>query len=163
MRENDWRDPEWVAGAHEWTAGHLDAPAVGAVEEVRVRPWSVSHRVMTGAGARWFKANITGCRYEAGLAAALAEWVPGRTLAPIAVDTERGWLLTADAGPTLRDLGDGGHSTTTSSPGSGSSTGVTPASGIRSGRCSSRWVWPVRIGRSGFGTRTWKSGRTWGR
>ncbi|MFF5079196.1 phosphotransferase [Actinoplanes sp. NPDC000266] len=108
MRENDWCDPEWIAGAHAWIAAHLDSPAVGAIEEVRVRPWSVSHRVMTAAGARWFKANITGCRYEAGLAEALAAWVPGRTLAPIAVERERGWLLTADAGPTLRDLGEGG-------------------------------------------------------
>ncbi|SNY65348.1 aminoglycoside phosphotransferase family protein [Paractinoplanes atraurantiacus] len=108
MRENDWRDPEWVAAAHEWITRHLDVPAAGPIEEVRVRPWSVSHRVMTAAGARWFKANITGCRYEAGLAEALAEWVPGRTLAPIAVDKERGWLLTAEAGRTLREAGDGG-------------------------------------------------------
>ncbi|XVU23570.1 hypothetical protein ACQPZJ_40950 [Actinoplanes sp. CA-054009] len=59
---------------------------------------------MTRAGARWFKANITGCRYEAGLVEALAAWVPGRTLTPIAVDKERGWLLR----PTLREFGDGG-------------------------------------------------------
>lgn len=106
MRSNDWHDPAWVAAAHDWIAAHLDAPATGPVEEVRVRPWSVSLRVMTAAGARWFKANITGCRYEAALAAALAEWVPGRTLAPLAVQEELGWLLTADAGPTMRDRGD---------------------------------------------------------
>ncbi|XVV10776.1 aminoglycoside phosphotransferase family protein [Actinoplanes sp. CA-131856] len=104
---NDWRDPEWVATAHKWISDHLDTPATGPIEEVRVRPWSVTHRVTTAAGARWFKANITGCRYEAALAEALAEWAPGRTLAPIAVDRQQGWLLTADAGPTLRDLGDG--------------------------------------------------------
>jgi hypothetical protein len=63
----------------------------------------VTHRVPTAAGPRWFKANITGCAYEAGLAEALARWLPGRVLEPLAVDAARGWLLTADAGPTLRE------------------------------------------------------------
>ncbi|MEV4345798.1 phosphotransferase [Actinoplanes sp. NPDC049596] len=107
MTENDWHDPQWRQAAHAWITAHLDAPATGPIEEVRVRPWSVTHRVMTAAGPRWFKANITGCRYEAALAEALAGWVPGRTLAPLAVERANGWLLTADAGPTLRDSGDG--------------------------------------------------------
>jgi hypothetical protein len=67
----------------------------------------VTHRVGTASGVRWFKANTGECRYEAALAAALGGWVPGAVLAPLAVDAERGWLLTADAGRTLREaLGD---------------------------------------------------------
>ncbi|BEL04777.1 phosphotransferase [Actinoplanes sichuanensis] len=105
MRDNDWTDPRWRAAAHAWVTarlGEVGTPVTGEIEEFRVRPWSVTHRVPTGAGVRWFKANITGCRYEAGLAEALAGIAPGATLAPLAVDTDRGWLLTADAGPTLR-------------------------------------------------------------
>ena len=103
---NDWHDPLWVATAHAWIADHLDAPATGPIEEIRVRPWSVTHRVRTAAGDRWFKANTPACAYEAPLAAALSRWAPGAVLEPIAVDA-RGWLLSADAGPTLRaEIGD---------------------------------------------------------
>ncbi|MEU8664588.1 phosphotransferase [Actinoplanes philippinensis] len=106
MRDNDWNDPGWRAAAHSWITGRLDelgTPVTGEIEEFRSRPWSVTHRAPTTAGPRWFKANITGCRYEAALAEALAGIVPGATLVPLAVDTGRGWLLTADAGPTLRE------------------------------------------------------------
>ena len=66
-------------------------------------PWSVTRRVPTAAGVRWFKANAPGCACEAALAEALPRRVPAATLEPLAADTARGWLLTADAGPTLRD------------------------------------------------------------
>ncbi|GIE98442.1 aminoglycoside phosphotransferase family protein [Paractinoplanes rishiriensis] len=106
-RSNDWHDPQWRATANEWFAATLAAlgtPATGPIEEVRVRPWSVTHRAPTAAGPRWFKANTAECAYEAGLATALAGWLPGAVLAPLAVDTARGWLITADAGPTLREV-----------------------------------------------------------
>jgi len=107
VRANAWDDPRWQASAHRWVTERLTAhgtPPTGAIEEVRVRPWSVTHRVPTTAGVAWFKANTPGCAYEAGLAASLAAWAPGRVLAPLAVDASRGWLLTADAGPTLREV-----------------------------------------------------------
>jgi hypothetical protein len=106
VRDNDWNDPGWQATADGWVTERLAAlgtPVTGAIERVRVRPWSVTHRVPTTAGARWFKANITDCRYEAGLADALTRIAPGATLPPLAVDAGKGWLLTADAGPTLRE------------------------------------------------------------
>ena len=111
MRDNDWHDPVWRRTAHDWITSRLAAlgsPVTGAIEEVRVRPWSVTHRAPTAAGPRWFKANTMGCAYEAGLAGALAGWAPGAVLEPLAVDPARGWLLTADHGRTLREtLGDG--------------------------------------------------------
>jgi hypothetical protein len=106
VRDNDWADPDWRAAAHAWVTarlGELGTPVAGEIEEFRVRPWSVTHRARTTAGVRWFKANITGCRYEAALADELTRIAPGAALAPLAVDTEQGWLLTADAGPTLRE------------------------------------------------------------
>ncbi|MDG4765052.1 phosphotransferase [Solwaraspora sp. WMMD406] len=103
---NDWADPAWRDGVLQWVGEQLAArgtPAVGPVEQERVRPWSVTYRAPTAAGWHWFKANTYGCRYEAPLAAALAGWVPDAVLAPIATHPVRGWLLTADAGATLRD------------------------------------------------------------
>ncbi|MEU4238582.1 hypothetical protein [Actinoplanes sp. NPDC026619] len=102
MKANDWHDPAWVATAHDWIEAHLDAEPTGWIEEIRVRPWSVTHRVPTAAGDRWFKANTPPCAYESPLASALAGWLPDAVLQPLAVDA-RGWLLSADAGPTLRD------------------------------------------------------------
>jgi hypothetical protein len=58
--------------------------------------------VPTSAGDRWFKANTPPCAYEAPLAAALATWFPESVPHPLAVD-DRGWLLTPNEGPTLRD------------------------------------------------------------
>jgi len=107
VQANAWHDPRWQASAHAWVAERLatrGTPPTGPIEEVRVRPWSVTHRAPTAAGPAWFKANTPGCAYEAGLAASLATWAPGRVLAPLAVDASRGWLLTADAGPTLREV-----------------------------------------------------------
>ncbi|MGK5678375.1 phosphotransferase family protein [Actinoplanes sp. URMC 104] len=103
MRANDWHDPRWQAQAHAWMRERLDAPVDGEIEETRVRPWSVTLWARTAAGVRWFKANTPGCAYEASLAPALATWAPGAVVPPLAVDEARGWLLTADCGPTLRE------------------------------------------------------------
>ena len=106
MRDNDWGDPQWRAAAGGWIRERLaglGTPVTGAIEETRVRPWSVTYRAASAGGPRWFKANSTGCAYEAGLAGALGRWEPESVLAPLAVNAGRGWLLSADAGPTLRD------------------------------------------------------------
>ncbi|MDG4824827.1 phosphotransferase [Asanoa sp. WMMD1127] len=103
---NDWLDPVWRAGAEAWATERLAAhgtPVTGPFEQTRVRPWSVSLRVPTTRGVHWFKANTHGCRYEAALASALAWWAPSEVLVPVAVDADRGWLLTADAGQILRE------------------------------------------------------------
>jgi hypothetical protein len=100
------RDPVWEAEARDWMLGRLGAlgvPATGPVERVRARPWSVQLRVPTPTGPVWFKANISGSAYEAALVAAFAGWAPDAVLAPLAVDTGRGWLLSPHGGPTLRE------------------------------------------------------------
>jgi hypothetical protein len=105
MRANDWHDPQWRESAHSWigeTLSSLGTPVLGEIEEARVRPWSVTHRATTAEGVRWFKANTMDCAYEARLVQVLAAWAPDSVLTPLAVDENRGWLLTADAGPTLR-------------------------------------------------------------
>jgi Phosphotransferase enzyme family len=102
----NWLDPAWEAEAHGWIADQLTAlsiAATGPVERVRARPWSVQLRVPTTGGPVWFKANISGAAYEAALVSACAGWAPDAVLAPLAVDAARGWLLSPDGGPTLRE------------------------------------------------------------
>jgi Phosphotransferase enzyme family len=104
---SNWLDPAWEDEARGWTLDRLAAlgiPATGQVERVRVRPWSVQLRVPTGTGPVWFKANISGAAYEAALVSAFAGWAPQAVLVPLAVDSDRGWLLSPDGGPTLREV-----------------------------------------------------------
>ncbi|MBP2354118.1 hypothetical protein JOF29_005228 [Kribbella aluminosa] len=49
----------------------------------------------------WLKENNPGHRFEAGLVAAMAEVAPEYVVLPLAVDRERGRLLTDDQGTTL--------------------------------------------------------------
>lgn len=76
----------------------------GAVERVHVTAWSTVSRVPTRQGTVWFKENGPGSAYEAGLVRALADWVPGHVVGPLAVDAERGWSLLPDGGATLRSV-----------------------------------------------------------
>ncbi|MFD0395719.1 phosphotransferase [Streptomyces nogalater] len=70
---------------------------------VRLRPWSVLVRVpVAGEGAVWFKANPPSAAFEGPLTAALARWVPGQVLDPLAVDARRGWSLLPDGGQLFR-------------------------------------------------------------
>ncbi|WP_433383849.1 phosphotransferase [Actinoplanes sp. CA-142083] len=106
MKANAWHDPSWKSAAREWITERCEergTPVVGGIEEIRVRPWSVTHNAPTAAGLVWFKANTPACAYEAPLAGALAVWRPDDVLVPLAIDPHRGWLLTADAGRTLRE------------------------------------------------------------
>jgi hypothetical protein len=54
------------------------------------------------------KAGGPGNRYEAALLGALASWRMPNLLEPLAVDTDRGWLLLPDGGTRLRETLDGG-------------------------------------------------------
>ena len=73
---------------------------------VHERPWSTVMRVPLGDGtAAWFKACAPVQRFEPALAAALSESWPGLVADVIAEDTRRGWLLMADAGVRIVELG----------------------------------------------------------
>ena len=97
-----WEDPAWRAGAVEWAAGELDrlglAPA-GEPEQPHVRPWSTVVRLPVRGGAVWLKSVGSGSAQEPALLADLAEWVPGRVLPPLAVDTSRGSCSCRTAAP----------------------------------------------------------------
>lgn len=106
---------DWYDAAVAWASAAL-APLgahVTSVAQPRVRPWStqlVIDAEQRGRGARfWFKANCRAQAFEPGLQAFLAGVLPDAVAAPVAVDAERGWMLAADHGATLREArGDSG-------------------------------------------------------
>lgn len=110
VTSTDWRD-----AATDWASSAL-APLgarITAVAQPRVRPWSTQLVVdaeQGGAAARfWFKANCRAQAFEPGLQAFLASVLPDAVAPPVAVDPDRGWMLTADHGATLKEArGDAG-------------------------------------------------------
>ncbi|MFG3102137.1 aminoglycoside phosphotransferase family protein [Streptomyces sp. NPDC048182] len=101
-----WEDPEWRAAAGEWVERVLAEHGLRTTGpwRVRLRPWSVLARLPLGErDAVWFKANPPASRFEGALTEALARWVPGHVLRPLAVDAGRGWAMLPDGGELFRD------------------------------------------------------------
>ncbi|TQL56692.1 phosphotransferase family enzyme [Oryzihumus leptocrescens] len=90
----------WVAG--RCAEAGLGTP--GAGELVHDRPWSSAAVFPTGDGRVWFKANGEGTRQEPAVVRTLERIAPGLAPQVVAVDADRGWWLTRDAGPTLRSV-----------------------------------------------------------
>lgn len=76
----------------------------GAVEQPHLYPWSTVLRVPTSEGLVYCKATLSGFDHEPRLTAALAGWRPEVMSEVLAIDNERGWMLTRDAGPMLRTI-----------------------------------------------------------
>ncbi|MEV0294864.1 phosphotransferase [Nocardia sp. NPDC050710] len=90
----------------EWATGELTARGIavtGPAEEMRRRSWSLLARIPTEAGPMWAKANARGFIHEGPLLAALARLCPDSVLEPLAIQPDRGWLLSRDGGPTGAD------------------------------------------------------------
>jgi hypothetical protein len=87
----------------EWIRGH--AEPVGTIRTVHERPWATVLRVPLADGVAWFKACAPVQGFEPRLTAELfARW-PDRVAEVLAYDQERAWLLLADAGRPVGDLG----------------------------------------------------------
>lgn len=100
-----WEAPTWLAEVTAWIhaqLAHHGRVATGPVELIHQRAWSSFAQIATDQGRLYFKAPAPAFQFEAGLTAALAQWQPAVTVPVLAVDQARGWILTADAGPTLR-------------------------------------------------------------
>ncbi len=76
----------------------------GPIEYLRTRPWSALARVPAADGDVYFKAAAPTSRFEPSLTLQLAERRPECLPEVIAIDAGRGWLLTCDAGPQLREV-----------------------------------------------------------
>ncbi|MFJ7147259.1 aminoglycoside phosphotransferase family protein [Streptomyces sp. NPDC100445] len=102
-----WEQEGWRAAALDWVAEELGAHGLRAAGplRVRLRPWSVLVRVpVAERPAVWFKASPPAGAFEGPLTAALARWVPGHVLRPLAVDAARGWSLLPDGGDLFRTV-----------------------------------------------------------
>lgn len=106
MSVDTWRSAEFHDEVRAWVGERLEHRGVGLTGEwtqPHARPWSSAIRLGTTAGAVWFKVDGPGTRHEPALLRVLAEKVPGLVPDVLAVSTDRGWSLTGDAGPTLRE------------------------------------------------------------
>lgn len=100
-----WEEPDWLTQVTAWIHDHLAASNIrptGALELLHQRPWSSFARIPTDHGTVYFKAPAPAFTYEAALTQALAGWRPDCTVPLLAVDRDRGWMLSLDAGITLR-------------------------------------------------------------
>jgi hypothetical protein len=78
---------------------------VGTIESVHERPWATLLRVPLANGVAWFKACAPVQAFEPRLTADLfARW-PDRVAEVLGYDEERRWLLLADAGRPVGELG----------------------------------------------------------
>jgi Phosphotransferase enzyme family len=97
-----WTRPDWLAGAVAWIGERVEV--TGEIEQPHVYWWSAVLRVPTAKGDIWFKACHPSHGFEPALTLELASLRPERLIQVLAVDLERGWMLTADAGTRLREL-----------------------------------------------------------
>jgi hypothetical protein len=98
---------DWRHAAEGWARdalARLGTAVTGAVEQSRIRPWSTQLKLPTDDGLIWFKANCASMSFEPALHVELARLAPEAVDRPVAVDLERGWMLTADRGATLGDV-----------------------------------------------------------
>jgi hypothetical protein len=77
----------------------------GPIEVQRVRPWGTVLRVPVAHGAAWFKACNSVQAFEPRLSAELSGRWSDRVGEVLAYDEPSAWLLLADAGRALRELG----------------------------------------------------------
>ena len=94
-----WEYPGWFATAVDWIEATL--PQTERVDQYAT--WSVSSllRIETAAGRYYFKAAPPIFGHEAAVTEVLAKRFPDAIPRPIAIDGERGWMLTADFGDQL--------------------------------------------------------------
>ena len=96
-------DTRGVHSAGEWIAAHCRPTGPPVV--VRDRVWATTTRISTADGPVWFKACAPSHAFEPELVASLACCRPELLPRVLAHDVARGWLLTADAGTSFRELG----------------------------------------------------------
>jgi phosphotransferase family enzyme len=91
------------AAVEDWIRVHVQP--VGTIETAHERPWATVLRVPLADGVAWFKACAPVQAFEPRLTARLfARW-PDRVAEVLGYDEERAWLLLADAGTRIRELG----------------------------------------------------------
>ena len=102
-----WDNTHWFKDASAWIHTQLTGQGMQITQEVEIlhqRAWSTFARVTTDRGVAYFKASSPYDRFEAALTAAMWRWRPDITAPVLAIEPEEGWLLTSDAGITMREF-----------------------------------------------------------
>lgn len=90
------------SGFERWVRTSIEANGVLTLQsESRVRPWSINLCIATSEGDYWGKVNCQGALHEAAVLSILSR-SSDLIRPPVAVDVARGWFVTQDGGPTLR-------------------------------------------------------------
>jgi len=92
-----------LPAAKAWIHQHVQP--IGAIEMAHDRPWATVFRVPVADGVVWFKACAPVQAFEPRLTAGLFSRWPDRVADVIDHDEERAWLLLADAGESVGELG----------------------------------------------------------
>ena len=92
-----------VRAAEAWVASAVRI--AGPLELVQTEPWASVFRAPHEAGIVWFKACAPHQAFEVPLTASLSARWPTTVSEVLADDLDRRWLLMADAGEPLRELG----------------------------------------------------------
>jgi len=101
-----WTTTAFHDEARAWVAEQLadrGMTLTGEWEQPHARPWSSALRFETTDGRVWFKVNGPGTVHEASLVRLIDERVPGLVPEVLAVDAARGWSVSRDGGPMLRE------------------------------------------------------------
>jgi Phosphotransferase enzyme family len=100
-----WRHSRRVdrAAAEDWIRAFVE-PA-GAIEVAHERPWSTVLRVPLAGDVAWFKACGPVQAFEPRLSGQLFVHWPDRVAEVTAYDDSRAWILFADGGTPVRELG----------------------------------------------------------
>lgn len=101
-----WTQGDWLARVTEWVEDQLNLLGIwiqGPIEVRHMRAWSAFASVPTSQGTVYFKAPAPNHRYEAALTQLLARERPDCIPQVLAVESDSGWFLTADAGSIVRE------------------------------------------------------------
>jgi hypothetical protein len=92
-----------VGGAEDWIRAYVEP--VGPIRAEHERPWATVLRVPIASGKAWFKACGPVQGFEPWLTAQLFAHHPDLVAEVLAHDEERAWLLLADAGTPIGNVG----------------------------------------------------------
>ncbi len=93
--------------ASSWIQAQLKRLGIditGSIEQPKVSPWSTVLRIPSTSGDIYFKAAEPALAHEPALSEALWRWHPECMAEVLAIDPQRGWMLTPDLGTTLRSI-----------------------------------------------------------
>ena len=106
MTTTPWTMPGWIDSARAWIEEALsrDGSRIdGPIEQPHIRLWSTVLRVPTTKGVTYFKACAPVLAHEVAVTQAMTQWRGDCLPKVLAAEPERGWMLLADGGTTVRE------------------------------------------------------------